>query len=139
MSHYAALQMQKAVSAYLLSEKILPFGLHGSRPKIWLNVGLIVDMSGDSPFIARRVPLCPDLLQAVSAYFLSEKILPFGLHGSRPKIWFNVGLIVDMSGDSPFIARRVPLCPDLLHPLVSRFNNKIHLSNVSIPGQRRRR
>ena len=53
--------------------------------------------------------------------------MPFGLHGSRPIIGSNIGSIVDISGDSPFIAKRVnrvPLCPDLLHPLVSRFNNK---------------
>ena len=44
-----------------------------------------------------------------------------------PIIGYNGGSIVGMSGDSLFIARRVkrgPLCPDLLHPLVSRFNNK---------------
>ena len=68
--------------------------------------------------------------KAVSAYLLSEQILPFGLHGSRPIIGSNAGSIVDMSGDSPFIGRRVntvplcpDLCPDLLHPLVSRFDN----------------
>ena len=56
-----------------------------------------------------------------------EQILPFGLHGSGPIIGSNVCSIVYMSGDSPFIARRVnrvPLCPDPLHPLVSRFENK---------------
>ena len=65
--------------------------------------------------------------KAVSAYLSSEQILPFGLHGSGPIIGSNVGSIGDMSGDSPFIARRVnrvPLCPDLLQPLVSRFDNK---------------
>ena len=63
--------------------------------------------------------------KAVSAYF--EQILHFGLHGSRPIIGSNIDSIVEMSGDSPFIARRVnrvPLCPDLLHSLVSRFDNK---------------
>ena len=53
--------------------------------------------------------------------------MPFGLHGSRPIIGSNFGSIVDMSGESPFIARRmnrVPLYPDLLHPLVYRFDNK---------------
>ena len=53
-------------------------------------------------------------------------MLPFGLPGSRPIIGSNFGSIEDMSGDFPFIARRVnkvPLCPDLLHPLVSRFDN----------------
>ena len=61
--HYT-LEWQKAISAYLYNEQILPFGLHGSRPIIGSNIGSIVDMSGDSPFIARRVdsvPLCPDL------------------------------------------------------------------------------
>ena len=51
----------------------------------------------------------------------------FVLHGSRPIIGSNVCTMLYTSGDSPFIARRVnrvPLCPDLLHPLVSRFNNK---------------
>ena len=46
---------------------------------------------------------------------------------SRPIIGSNVGSIVYTSGDSPLIAKRVnrvPLCPDLLHPLVSRFHNK---------------
>ena len=64
---------------------------------------------------------------AVSAYLLSEQILPFGLHGSRSLIGSNVGSIVYTSGDSPLIARkvnRVPLCPDWLHSLVSRFDNK---------------
>ena len=49
------------------------------------------------------------------------------MHGSWPIIGSNVGSIVDMLGDSPFIARRVnrvPLCPDLIYPLVSRFDNK---------------
>ena len=47
------------------------------------------------------------------------------MHGSWPIIGSNVGSIVDMSGDSPFIARRVNrVCPDLLYPLVSRFDNK---------------
>ena len=53
--------------------------------------------------------------------------MPFGLHNSRPIIGSNVGSMVDMSGDSPFIARRVnrvPLYPDLLHPLVSRLDNE---------------
>ena len=57
--------------------------------------------------------------------------MPFCLHGSRSIIGSNVGSKVDMSGDSPFIARRVnrvllclDICPDLLHPLVSRFDNK---------------
>ena len=39
----------------------------------------------------------------------------------------NVCTMVYMSADSPFIARRVnevPLCPDRLHPLVSRFDKK---------------
>ena len=62
--------------------------------------------------------------KAVSANLQSEQMLSFGLHGSWPIIGSNAGSIV---GDSPFIARRVnrtPLCPDLLHPLVSRFDNK---------------
>ena len=50
-----------------------------------------------------------------------------GLHSSWPIIGSNVGTMVYMAGDSPFIARRVnrrPLCPDPIHPLVSRINNK---------------
>ena len=65
--------------------------------------------------------------KAVSAHLQSEQILHFGLHGTRPIIGSNVGSIVDMSGDPPFIARRVnrmPLSPDLLPSLVSGFDNK---------------
>ena len=57
----------------------------------------------------------------VSRYYL------LALYGSRPIIGTNVCTMVYMSGDSPFIARRanrVPLCPDRLLPLVSRFDNK---------------
>ena len=49
------------------------------------------------------------------------------MNRSMPIIGSNVGSIVCTSGDSPFIARRVnrvPLCPNLLYPLVSRFDNK---------------
>ena len=63
------------------------------------------------------------------------------LHDSMPIIGSNVGSMVCVASDSPFIARSVnsvPLCPHRLNPLVSRFHNKIHLSNASIPGQRRR-
>ena len=52
LDHYAALQMQKAVSAYLQSEQILPFGLHGSMPIIGSIVGSMMYMPCDSPFIS---------------------------------------------------------------------------------------
>ena len=54
-------------------------------------------------------------------------MLPFDLLDSRTIIGSNIGSIVGISGDSPFIARRVnrvPICLDLLHPLVSRYDNK---------------
>ena len=52
LDRYAALQMQKTVSAYLSCEQILSFDLHGSRPIKGSNVDSLVYMSGDSPFIA---------------------------------------------------------------------------------------
>ena len=60
------------------------------------------------------------LAQLLNRHFIA-------LHIISPLIGSNVGSIVDMWGDSPFIARRVnrvPLCPDLLHPLVPGFDNK---------------
>ena len=53
LDNNATLKIQKAVSAYLLVKLAdTAFGLHGSRSIIGSNVGLIMYMSGDSPFIA---------------------------------------------------------------------------------------
>ena len=52
LDHYTALQRQRQ---YLLTCKVSKYcslALHGSRPIIRTNVGLMMYMSGDSPFIA---------------------------------------------------------------------------------------
>ena len=57
-------------------------------------------------------------------YKLSRYCL-LALHAGMPILCTIVCTMVYMSGDSPFIARRVnrvPLCPDRLHPLVSGFD-----------------
>ena len=60
------------------------------------------------------------------------------LHGSRPMLGTNFGLMMYMSGDPPFIAwmktggwTEFPYVED-------RLKIEMHLYNVSIPGQRRR-
>ena len=48
--------------------------------------------------------------------------------GTEPRtLAWKAAVLTTTLGPPPFIARRVnrvPLCPDLLHPLVSRFDNK---------------
>ena len=47
-----------------------------------------------------------------------------GLHGSRPMIGSNAGSIVYMSSFIAMRVNRVPLFPERLRPLFSRFDNK---------------
>ena len=57
-------------------------------------------------------------------------VWPFGLHGSRPIIGSNIGSIVDMSGDSPFIARRVNRVPSI-EPILCIWYRHWNLSNAT--------
>ena len=51
MLHFKG-KKQYLLTCKVSSEQILSFGVHDSRPMIWSNVGSMMYMSGDSPFIA---------------------------------------------------------------------------------------
>ena len=76
-------------------------------------------------------------------YLLTCKVRKYcilALYDSKPIVGFNVGSMVYMSGHSPFIAW-MKTGGWTEFPYVNTHNKntfKIHLSNVSIPGQRRR-